>query len=98
MELFHYVVHYADGKSETIPVYSEINIDNAKQDGAPRVLPGAQVAWSAPYAGTSSSAVAYSMQWNNPRPDVAITSIDMADGDAKRGVPVLLAITAANSE
>jgi hypothetical protein len=41
--------------------------------------------------------VAYSKQWNNPRPDVAIKSIDFTYGTDRRGVPVLLAITAATA-
>jgi beta-galactosidase len=49
------------------------------------------------YEGSNESAVAYSKQWNNPRPDVAIKSIDMTYGPDKRGVPVLLAITAATA-
>ncbi len=41
--------------------------------------------------------MAYSKQWNNPRPDVAIQSIDMQYGPDRRGVPVLLALTAARA-
>jgi hypothetical protein len=42
--------------------------------------------------------VAYSKQWDNPRPDAEIRSIDLVPGDARqRGVPVLIAITAATA-
>ena len=61
----------------------------------PRLCP-AQIAWVKSY-GDGTSAVAYSMQWNNPRPGVAIRSIDFAYGKDRRGVPALLAITAANA-
>jgi hypothetical protein len=78
----------------TIPIYSEIDIENYRQE-TPKAIPGAQTAWVSPYAGSNESAVAYMKQWNNPRPDVEIKSIDMTYGADKRGVPVLLAITAA---
>ena len=97
-EMFHYVVHYADGKSVDVPVYAEIDIDDFKQQGEARAIAGAQTAWTAPYAGTPFVAAAYSMQWNNPRPDVAISTIDMAYGNPKIGTPVLLALTAAKSK
>ncbi len=94
--LFKYVVHYADGQTDEVPVYSEIDIDHYVQPH-PRALSGAQIAWVAPYEGSEDKAVAYAMQWNNPRPDVEIASIDMVYGDKDRGVPVLLAITAASA-
>ena len=39
------------------------------------------------------------MQWNNPRPDVAVQSIDVAYGDAgnRLGQAAVVAITAANA-
>ena len=45
-----------------------------------------------------SNAVAYAKQWDNPRPDVVITSVDFVYSADRRGVPVLLAITGANSK
>ena len=96
-ELFHYVVNYADGTKATVPVLSEIDIDNYRQE-TPKALPGGQIAWTKLYDGAKGSAVAYSMQWNNPSPDKQITTIDMALGEAPRGVPALLAITAATAE
>ena len=66
-EIADYVIHYADGTTEKAPIYSENSVDSYKQD-APAPVPGAQIAWTAPYPGTRSSAVAYSMQWNNPHP------------------------------
>jgi beta-galactosidase len=96
-EMARYIVNYADGQKLTVPVYAEIDIDDFRQK-TPTAIPGAQIAWTRPYEGTGYSAVAYSMQWNNPRPDVAITSIDMTYGPDKRGVPVLLAVTAATAQ
>ncbi len=95
-EMLRYVVHYADGQKAEVPVYAEIDIDDYRQR-VPAALPGAQLAWTRAYEGTEFSAVAYSKQWNNPRPDVAIKSIDMVYGANKRGVPVLLGITAASA-
>lgn len=95
-ELFRYVVTYADGKTENIPIYAEVDIDDYRQK-TPTPLPGAQIAWTRPFDGTEFHAVAYSKQWNNPRSGVSIQSIDAvyAAGSERRGVPVVLAITAA---
>lgn len=94
-ELLRYVVHYADGQQAVVPVYAEIDIDDYHQQ-QPRAIPGAQLAWIRPYEGSDRSAVAYSMQWSNPRPEVVIQSIDMQYGEHRRGVPALIAVTAAS--
>ena len=95
-EMADYAVHYADGQIIKVPVYAEINVDDYKQK-MPAILPGAQTAWVKPCSGTDRSVVAYSMQWNNPRPNVVIQSIDLTYGPDKRGVPSLLAVTAATA-
>ncbi|MBN1362202.1 MAG: hypothetical protein JW993_16520 [Sedimentisphaerales bacterium] len=92
--LFKYVVHYADGRTEDVPIYCEFDIDHYVQK-LPRVLPGAQIAWTRPYENSDGNAVAYAKQWNNPYPDVEIASVDMIYVNADRGVPALLALTAA---
>ena len=94
--MFKYVVHYADGRQEEIPIRSELDIENYVQK-TPVPIPGAQTAWTAAYENSDEQAVAYSKQWNNPHPDVAITSVDMIPVDASRGTPVLLALTAATA-
>jgi beta-galactosidase len=96
-EMADYVVTYADGQQVNVPIYAEINVDDYRQK-TPTPLPGAQVAWVRPYPGTDVSAVAYQMQWNNPRPNVAIKSLDLIYGPDRRGVPALLAVTAARQE
>jgi beta-galactosidase len=96
-EMARYIINYADGQSVALPIYSEIDIENYKQE-TPKAIPGAQLAWVSKYEGSNESAVAYSKQWNNPHPDVTIKSIDMTYGADKRGVPVLLAITAATAK
>jgi hypothetical protein len=95
-ELVRYVIHYADGQTANVPVISEIDVDDYRQQ-MPAAIPGAQIAWVRPYPNTDYKAVAYSKQWNNPRPNVEIDSIDMVEGADRRGVPVLLAITAATA-
>lgn len=98
-EMARYTVNYADGQSVQIPLFAEIDIDSYRQE-TPRALPGAQTAWTSKFPGSNEFAVAYSKQWNNPRPDVEIKSVDFSYGpdDQKRGVPVLLAITAATTK
>jgi Glycosyl hydrolases family 2, sugar binding domain/Glycosyl hydrolases family 2/Glycosyl hydrolases family 2, TIM barrel domain len=96
-ETLRYVVTYEDGETETIPVYAEIDIHDYRQK-APQALPGAQLAWSKPFPGRDDQAAAYAQQWNNPRPDVPIDHLDMLPGAQPRGVPVLLAVTAASVE
>jgi beta-galactosidase len=97
LELARYVVHYADGKTETIPVNVGLQVDDYHQQSA-TAIPGAQVAWTRPYEGTNQIAVAYSMPWVNPRPEVEIKSIDLLPGADKAGVPALLALTAATAK
>jgi beta-galactosidase len=95
--LFQYVVHYADGQKEEVPIYCESDIDHYVQP-RPKVLPGAQIAWTRPYENSPDSAVAYAKQWNNPHPEVQIASVDMVYVDESRGVPALLALTAARAK
>ncbi|MBM3498752.1 MAG: hypothetical protein FJX74_08780 [Armatimonadetes bacterium] len=95
-EMLRYVVKYADGQTADIPICAEIDLgDYHPQD--PRPIPGAQIAWMKPYEGTDRTAVAYSKQWNNPRPEVPIESLDMAYGADRRGVPALIALTIARA-
>jgi hypothetical protein len=56
------------------------------------------VAWTRPYEGTDLQAVAYAQQWDNPRRDVAIRSIDLLPGSSRaRGTVALIALTAATA-
>ena len=96
-EMARYVIHYADGQTATLPIYSEIDVDNYRQQD-PAPLPGAQIAWTHSYEGTKFQAVAYGKQWNNPRPDVEIASVDLTYGADRAGVPALLAITAGSAK
>jgi len=96
-EMAAYIVHYADATTARVPVLAEVNVDSYHQTGEAAPLAGAQIAWSAPYAGGKEVAVAYSQQWTNPRPDVAIQSVDFVRGADNRGPVSLLAISAATA-
>lgn len=96
-ELCRYVVTYVDGTTCDIPVIGEVDVEDYRQK-VPRVIPGSQLAWVRPYEGTEYSAVAYVKQWNNPRPDVEIKSMALVYGQERRGVPCLIAVTAARAD
>jgi hypothetical protein len=93
-EMARYVVTYADGSVVRVPIVSEVDVDDYRQT-TPHDLPGARLAWSKPFAAGDGSATAYLMQWTNPRPEVAIETIGLEYGPDRRGVPALLAVTAA---
>jgi hypothetical protein len=87
------VLHYADGKTAEIPVVLERQIDHWIQD-QPKPLIGARVGWSRCLdALEGKHAIIYSMQADNPRPNVEIESIDIRRTD-DRGAFAVLAITA----
>ncbi|MCY2991370.1 MAG: hypothetical protein NTY19_26375 [Planctomycetota bacterium] len=97
--LFQYVVRYADGQTVEVPVRYADGADHwIVKD--PQGLKHATVAWAAPFPNDKSGeqAVVYQLQWNNPRPDVEIKSVDLRYDPAtggQYGIPALLAITAA---
>ncbi len=93
-ELVRYAIHYADGKQVEIPVQAEVDVEDYHQKTS-AIIPGAQIAWVKAYENSGFSAVAYSQQWSNPRPDVTITAIDILPGKDNCGVPAVLAITTA---
>jgi len=95
--VWQYIVHYADGQTETIPVrYNEGAAHFVQSD--PKGLKNAALAWAAPFPDDPEyEATIYAMQWNNPRPDVEIESIDLVEREGSRhGAPVLLGITVAD--
>lgn len=98
-ELFRYVVRYEDGKTADVVVRWDMGVHHWLQKDPKPVLDAA-LAWAAafPNDDSGSQACLYSLQWDNPRPDVAIKSIDLvyaADGK-KYGTPALIALTAAD--
>jgi beta-galactosidase len=94
-ELCKYMIRYADAQVVEVPVFAEVDIDHFAQR-EPKAIPGAQIAWTAKFDGSEESAVVYAKQWDNPRPEAEIKSVDLVYGkDKDRGVPALLALTAA---
>ncbi len=94
--IFRYVITYADGKQRNVDVRLAEHVHYWLQRGRIDHLPGASVAWTGKGRGPYS-AVIYQMNWTNPRPAVAIRSIDVeyVPGGEKWGSPVVLGITTA---
>lgn len=96
---FEYTVHYSTGKVISVPVKWKHGIGSWYQT-IPEPFKNAAVAWSTdiPDNGQGQKAVLFSMQWNNPNPELKIESVDMVQGKdgSKWGSPALLAITAAD--
>ena len=67
-ELARYVITYADGGTETVPIYQGESVADYRQK-SPQGLPGASLGWSRPYDGLETSASAWVQQWNNPHPE-----------------------------
>jgi beta-galactosidase len=95
--VFEYVVHYADGTQQVVPVQLQRGVENFVQD-EPEALPDAAVAWRATSADDKNVAV-YQYQWNNPKPDKTIQSVTLRynqDDGPTYGAPLLLGLTVAN--
>ncbi len=97
--VFGYVVHYADGEDLEVPVRWREGVGAWLQTGQGRPMPWAEVAWSKELAGRT--AALYHMRWPNPRPKVAIDSVDLVSGNdpvTDYGAPALLGISTGASE
>jgi beta-galactosidase len=101
--LFRYRVNYADGQSVEVPVRWNEGVSHWVQKD-PKPLRYAAVAWAAPAKGAKDKALqttVYSMQWNNPRADVAVKSIDILPSPERNGValgaPAVIAISTARA-
>ncbi len=74
-----YVVHYSDGKRETIPIVMGVDVrDWWNTDDSKKVERG-KVVWTGSNKSTKSAGCTlrlFSGVWKNPRPDQAITKID----------------------
>ncbi|HEY6227089.1 MAG TPA: hypothetical protein VI282_08210 [Verrucomicrobiae bacterium] len=91
-----YVIHYANGKTETFTVrYGDHIVDWVNQNGPHDS--SSVVAWSgrSPVNNSQTLLQVFKTQWTNPNPDQPIASIDFvcADNDP---APFLIAITAEN--
>ena len=97
--LWRYVVHYADGKTAEVPVRWGEDV-GAWDVAAARPLKNAVVAWQGAFPKDGSRRAAlYTFQWNNPRPQAAIESVDFVEGPdhGRLASPALLAITAGSA-
>ena len=96
--LFKYIVHYTDDQTVDVPVRYGEGVGSWIQKD-PQGVKQAVVAWAAfPDDKSEDQAVLYGMQWNNPRPEQDIKSIDMVYDQSTKGeygVPALLGVTAA---
>jgi len=96
--LGHYLVHYSDGGTETIVLNNEENIaDWWEWPPEPRKLSaGTVVAWRGANAASkhvANNIVLYKLSWQNPRPQVAMTTIDFKSA-LSGAAPFLVALTA----
>jgi beta-galactosidase len=94
--VFEYLVRYADGSEQVVPVRLKRGVEHYIQDEH-RALPNAAVAWQAD-SGDQKAGV-YQYQWNNPNPDRTIESVTLRYGSehgSNYGAPVLLGLTAAS--
>jgi beta-galactosidase len=91
-----YQVRYADGSEAAVPVRWGREVGNWV-DSAPASLPNASIAWGGPLPASKAGekAVAYVLQWTNPKPELEIASIDLLAGDANMGAMAIFAITTA---
>ncbi len=94
-ELARYVVHYADGEEATVPVVVGRHAAHWEQ-AEPVALPEAAAVTSFGIPAVADKiGVLYSMEWRNPRPEVAVEKIDVLQpAGGPRGMLGVLGITA----
>jgi WD40 repeat protein len=92
----HYIVHYADGQRQNVPiVYGENVRDWWHNPAVSEPVPGAEVAWTGKNAAVRNSAQVlriYRFSWRNPRPEATVQTIDFTSAESNSS-PFLLAIT-----
>jgi hypothetical protein len=90
-----YLITYSDGSSLVDPILVGVDVENYRQPKLAKELRGATLAWSQKFPDSDQVSAAYVKQWNNPHPEKEISTVTLRYGKARRGVPVLLALTAA---
>jgi hypothetical protein len=96
--LFTYRVRYADGSTTDIPVRLGQEVDDwlGRSEADLVDLPAARLAWSQPVIKRKGAQYIrlYAMDWENPRPSVAIASIDLLNAQPVLvGAPAVFAIS-----
>jgi hypothetical protein len=86
-----YVIHYADGSEQHVPL--RVGVEIADWYVAPVALPAAQVAWRGYITDKPGPIGVYAMRWVNPYPEKTIASLDFLSAQGEP-VPVLMALTA----
>jgi eukaryotic-like serine/threonine-protein kinase len=95
-EIAQYVIHYADGQQCVRPVRYGYDVRNFFALAADRDLDDTSPAWTEAnpiFAEHAESLRIYRLVWDNPRPSVAVESIDFISS-LTRCAPFLIAITA----
>ncbi len=87
-----YLVHYADGATEEIPIrYGVDVVDWWSVPGRDETVTDAQIAWTGTNNATTRADAGIRIRlflktWKNPHPDQEIKTVDMATGDQKSGM------------
>ena len=89
-KVFAYVIHRADGTTETVAVAGGKNVLDWWMASWP--LPGATVAWQGKNE-VHMPITLYRVEWKNPRPEVTVASIDVVGEDGE-AIPFVVGITA----
>ena len=97
-QLFHFRVNYADGSQEIIPIRWRVHIDDwLTRSYDLKNLEKAELAWHQEVLrkrGNSQHIRLYKMEWENPKPEVEIVSLDMInDREYQDGAPAVFAIS-----
>jgi hypothetical protein len=93
--LAKYVIRYVDGTSAELPIVAGRNVAHWSHDRS--ALPAARIAWTIPTV-LRQNRIAWTTlfvcEWENPRPEVEIASVDfLRVGDPLRGTVALFAIS-----
>ena len=91
-----YMIRYADGESVEIPLEYGIHVRDWWAPTSQAEVPSGEIAWIGSNGASSAQNQAiqlYHLAWKNPRPEVAIASLDFMSEIAE-AAPFLLAITA----
>ena len=86
------IVHYADGQTESIDLVTGRNVADWWK---PQEVPEARIGWTGGNESCSSIG-AYVFNWENPRPDQPIQTIDFISLN-ERPIPLLIGISAART-
>ncbi|MBR3087059.1 MAG: beta-galactosidase trimerization domain-containing protein [Kiritimatiellae bacterium] len=89
-EIMRYVVHYADGTDETVPVVARRDIDDWWIDGRKRAAATARcrIGWR-----NSENRGFCVLRWDNPHPEKTIATIDV-ESACGVAIPIVAAISA----